>query len=720
MSKVQLLRDFVNQRLTAAAEEICELFERTIAEYEEELEFRSKENHRQLKLLDAADCNPKVRLHRAASSRLYSPMRGPLPVLPSNVRPHRVPPPTLSTNAWSAGPYQPLMSVTPPMLSQYSASTSSCLSVLPSRSVAVMDNEQDMGPTTHRSYKDVQQLLVVEDDVPPEPQEWSSSLDQEEPDPPPHIKEEQEELWTSQEGEQLQGLEETDIKFPLTSVPVKSEEDDEEKAQSSQLHESQTEENREAERTGADGEDCGGPEPARNSDLDSPLQPATHDKTADSSEYETDDSGDWEETREPQSGLNSLQNNVEPGSDVELLKKRTGVQTGGKPFCCSVCGKRFFLKKTLTSHMRLHTEGNHFTCPVCKLVSSNRSTLVKHMRIHTGEKPFTCSLCSKQFAQKGHLRRHLTVHTDVQQLSVVKDWVPPEQQEWSSSLDKEDPEPPHIKEELEELWSSEEGEQLQGLEEADIKFPFTSVPVKSEEDDEEKAQSSQLHESQTEENREAERTGADGQDWGGPEPARNSDPDSPATHDKTSGSSETDDSGDWEETREPQSGLNPLQNNEEPGSNVECNTGKTSVSSSGCAGHEEHLQKPTGVQTGVKPFSCSVCGKSYTLKSSLKSHMRLHSEGKVFTCSICRTSFCETGSLISHMRIHTGEKPFSCSVCGIRFAQKGNLKQHLTVHTGEKSFSCSVCNKRFARRSTLRRHLTVHTGGETMATFTCT
>ena len=46
MSKVQTLRVFMKQRLTAAAEEIFELFERTIAEYEEEL-------CRQRKLLDA-------------------------------------------------------------------------------------------------------------------------------------------------------------------------------------------------------------------------------------------------------------------------------------------------------------------------------------------------------------------------------------------------------------------------------------------------------------------------------------------------------------------------------------------------------------------------------------------------------------------------------------------------------------------------------------------
>ncbi|KAF7642809.1 hypothetical protein LDENG_00250420, partial [Lucifuga dentata] len=82
-----------------------------------------------------------------------------------------------------------------------------------------------------------------------------------------------EELLISQEGEQLHDLEEADItKFTFTLVPVKSEED-EEKVQSSQLQ-NQTEERRESEPRSSssteqinresDGEDCGGPEPARN------------------------------------------------------------------------------------------------------------------------------------------------------------------------------------------------------------------------------------------------------------------------------------------------------------------------------------------------------------------------------------------------------------------------------------------------------------------------
>ncbi|XP_032369092.1 zinc finger protein 250-like [Etheostoma spectabile] len=315
--------------------------------------------------------------------------------------------------------------------------------------------------------------------------------------------------------------------------------------------------------------------------------------------------------------------------------------------------------------------------------------------------------------------------TDVQKLSVVKAEVPPEQQGWSSSLDQEDPDPPHIKEEQQQLWTSQEGEQLQGLEEADIKFPFTTVPVNSEEDDEEKAQSSQLHESQTEENREAERTGADGEDCGGQEPARNSDPDSPlqpATHDKTSDSPESDDSADWEETREPQTGLNLLPNNEEPVSDVGCNTGNTSVSSSECKGsfgRKKHLQKPSGVQTREKPFSCSVCGKRYLRKKTLMTHMKLYSKEKCSTCSVCKASFCQPGNLAVHMRIHTGEKPFSCSVCDQKFAQKKTLRQHLTVHTGEKPFSCSVCSKSFAQKQNLRQHLTVHTGEKPFSCSVC-
>ncbi|KAF7645976.1 hypothetical protein LDENG_00195500, partial [Lucifuga dentata] len=182
------------------------------------------------------------------------------------------------------------------------------------------DREVCGGPGPARNtYPEIQQV-------------WSLSLNQEQPGLL-HVKEEQEEPGTRQEGQQLQHLEEADVtKFPFTLVPVRSDED-EDKVQSSQLHQSQTEENRESEppasssaeqtETGADVEDCGGPGPSRNSDPGSSTQPASDDKISDSSES-GDSEDDLRETREPHSSLNPPKHHDvhDSGMGCKTSKKR--------------------------------------------------------------------------------------------------------------------------------------------------------------------------------------------------------------------------------------------------------------------------------------------------------------------------------------------------------------------------------------------------------------
>ena len=62
MSSVEYLREFINERLTAAAEEIFGVLNKTIVQYEEQID-------RQRRLLDNA-WKPEIKLHRIGVYKL--------------------------------------------------------------------------------------------------------------------------------------------------------------------------------------------------------------------------------------------------------------------------------------------------------------------------------------------------------------------------------------------------------------------------------------------------------------------------------------------------------------------------------------------------------------------------------------------------------------------------------------------------------------------------
>ncbi|GLD49868.1 gastrula zinc finger protein XlCGF57.1-like protein [Lates japonicus] len=220
MSSVQYLKEFINQRLTAAAEEIFRVLEKTIVEYEEEVD-------RQRRLLDIV-WKPEIKLHRID---------------------------------------------------------------LP------------------------QQHVCEEEEV---LTERNSSLDQEDPEPL-QIKEEQEEICTSQEGEQLVLKQEIDT-FMLTS-------DDEETDHS---------------------------EPDSDHQLLSHNSPVAESQDQEGSKHE--DSGS---TRNAEPKPQKRQNRNSSQSDNEYnsptSKSDSNTHRGEKSFKCDTCGKDFEYESGLNKHLRVHT-----------------------------------------------------------------------------------------------------------------------------------------------------------------------------------------------------------------------------------------------------------------------------------------------------------------------------------------------------------------------------
>ena len=104
------------------------------------------------------------------------------------------------------------------------------------------------------------------------------------------------------------------------------------------------------------------------------------------------------------------------------------------------------------------------------------------------------------------------------------------------------------------------------------------------------------------------------------------------------------------------------------------------------------------------PYLCSTCGKSFTRHSSLIEHNKQHSDKKE-TCPFekCGKTFIRKQLLADHINSHTGVKPYSCDKCKKTFDSQSSYSHHKS--NCMKRIKCEECGDVFSTKSVLYDHV---------------
>ncbi|XP_026488755.2 gastrula zinc finger protein XlCGF26.1-like [Vanessa tameamea] len=90
-----------------------------------------------------------------------------------------------------------------------------------------------------------------------------------------------------------------------------------------------------------------------------------------------------------------------------MLRRHVEMHSGIKPFSCEQCGRCFRLQYQLNAHKIIHTDSMPHVCQYCNKAFRFKQILKNHERQHTGAKPYSCKSCSMEFTNWSNYNKHM-------------------------------------------------------------------------------------------------------------------------------------------------------------------------------------------------------------------------------------------------------------------------------------------------------------------------
>nr|XP_020727498.1 zinc finger and BTB domain-containing protein 32 isoform X2 [Odocoileus virginianus texanus] len=100
----------------------------------------------------------------------------------------------------------------------------------------------------------------------------------------------------------------------------------------------------------------------------------------------------------------------------------------------------------------------------------------------------------------------------------------------------------------------------------------------------------------------------------------------------------------------------------------------------GTASHPSHQHPPPPTPARSRPYSCSVCGKRFSLKHQMETHYRVHTGEKPFSCSLCPQRSRDFSAMTKHLRTH-GAAPYRCPLCQAGCPSLASMQAHMRGHS---------------------------------------